>query len=420
MRRASEGMHRRGEGDTSLRGTAPRASIAPDERGLSRWLLVTSLLLVLAPGAGCPSATAGNAIADEVAESVRDHGPRVTVVLAIEQIDEALGLGRAAAAAEKLAAVWPVGGQLADDRALRALLRALPAAEVPSSLSGARAVEDAQAALEEGRPEVARSVLNRVPWATDDTSVTGLRAAITLALATLGPDPMGSRSRLARVANGRYDDAARQELAALARLTLAGSWLDDGDFKEAIAEFLRVDATSGYWRQARFGLASCQLRAGRPESALKVLALLPGGLVAEPERALVAAVAAHAIGRPEDAVAVVDAALARRALWRDEPDTVLEVELEAARLDAGGRAPDDDTLVTVTAAVPAVRAALREVAAARAERAAATGADTLVLARWERQAARVAAGVVVRELAARTRAAAERFEDLETLRPQLR
>jgi len=376
-------------------------------------------LLALAACPGGP--TARQTIAAELDRTARDHGPRAALEEAAERVESALAAGDGERARRVLGTAWPLSTALADDRVPRELLGRLDEAMVPKALVAARAVERAQRALEDGRRELAYAVLERAtPPGRDDLRV-ALRWHVAHLLAAPERAAALARTRLSRLANTSVPagDAVTRELASLARLSLAASWLDEGDLKEAISGFLRVEQTSGYWRQARFGLATCQLRAGRPESALKILALLPGGFVAEPERALMSAAAAHAIGQPESAVAIVDAALARRALWQQTPESHAAVEVEAARLAAGGRLPEDDTLITVTAATPSVRAALAEVAATRAARAAATGPAVATLGRWGRRVERVAREVVTRELAARAKVAAERFADLETLRPQL-
>ena len=75
------------------------------------------------------------------------------------------------------------------------------------------------------------------------------------------------------------------------------------------------------------GLASCQFFLERPERALKILALLPGGLSGDPERALLAAMAAHALNRPADARAIVDVSLGGASVWRESAwdlESVLE------------------------------------------------------------------------------------------------
>jgi len=81
---------------------------------------------------------------------------------------------------------------------------------------------------------------------------------------------------------------------------------------------------SGMYRPARLGLAWCQFRIGHAQRALKILALLPGGLGGDPERAVLAAMAAHALGEIDAAQAIIREALNRR------PDLEAEsVDLEA-------------------------------------------------------------------------------------------
>ena len=368
---------------------------------------------------GCGGASTGQSA---VSEEARRLGVRAGLEAGLGRVEAALAAGDERAAGQELAAIWVLADGIVDDRVMRVALRQVPAEAVPRALARARALERAQEALEAGRPEVAGALLRALEGPPDGArdDRTALREGLVAALVAGEDGRATALVRLGRLANAGESSAGAlaRELGALARLTAAGLMLDGGDARGAIASFLRVEATSGHWRAARLGLATCQLEEGRPDAALKILALLPGGLAGEPERALLAAMAAHRLGWVDEAQAVVDAALAGRAEWEGgvEFERVLA---EVARLLSGGGAPTEESLVTVVASSSPVRLAVGEVLATRAVRgrvAAGAGLEE----RWERRVTAAAEEVVAREVAAERSRAARRLADLEALRPQLR
>lgn len=383
--------------------------------------LVPALALAMAmAGAGLASAGCATSPSAGPHEPEPSAPARSVVAASVLEVEADLAAGDHAAAAAHLASAWARADALDDDRVLRAYLRELPAGAVPAVLARARAIEEAHAALDGGRAADARAILAGAASAPEETSRDALRLAVLRALSARGERDPAALGALARAANATPTSSLTRELASLARLTLASAALDAGDLKAAIADFLRVEPASAYWRAARFGLAMAQLRAGRPESALKILALLPGGLVAEPERAVVAAMAAHAVGLVDDATAIVDGALARRALWEPSGELARAVADELGRLARGGGQPSDETLVTLVAAAAPVRAADAELRATLSELAVASRDETAPLRRYAETLAEELDEVIVVEARAAAARARSAFDDLAALRPQLR
>lgn len=375
------------------------------------------LAMVWAAIGGAACATSG-LVADGERAAATPARPVVASALVGAEAD--LAEGDLAGATARLERAWMRADELDDDRVLRGLLRELPASSLPPVLARARALEEAFAALDRGRPAEARAVLAATPSAEREPARDALRYAILRALSAERAGDPAAVGALARAANATPTSSLTRELASLARLTLASAALDARDLKGAIADFLRVEPSSAYWRSARFGLAMAQLEAGRHESALKILALLPGGFVAEPERAVVAAMAAHGLGLADDARAIVDGALARRALWEPSGSLAGDVVAELDRLAKTGGMPDDDTLVTVVAASAPARAADAELRATRAALAEAADGEVAALRRYAEALAAELDEVIVVEARAAAARARSAFEDLAALRPQLR
>ncbi|PIE66457.1 MAG: hypothetical protein CSA24_00095 [Deltaproteobacteria bacterium] len=224
-----------------------------------------------------------------------------------------------------------------------------------------------------------------------------------------------TRRLLDAVANAPPEGRLGAELGYLARLTAAARDLDSGRLKDAIAGYLRVPAESGYYRAARFGLATCQLRAGRAERALKILALLPGGLVGDPERAVVAAMAAHSVGKAEAAVAVIDGALARAGAW-DEAAATSEAIL--ARIAEGPAGPRTEGLVETVAGSASVRRLAAELMETRAELERG-GAYADGLARYAERVEAALEAVIASDRAYHAARVARAWDNLRALRPQI-
>ena len=225
---------------------------------------------------------------------------------------------------------------------------------------------------------------------------------------------------LNRVARLRPSGAIGEVQRAQALLMLGSIEHRSARYKDAIAAFLKVSNASGLWREARLGMAWSQLRIAQPERALASLALLPGGLTGDPERALVAAMAAGALGKVDAALAVIEEARERaRLLWLE-----VEVPLRALREETMAlgevvrlRAPDEGVLVRL-AAHPALRLMAAELRAAeelvaKSPNEPAFGAYlSLLEQQWER---RVSA--LVNREQSRVRQA---LDGLAALEPQLR
>ncbi|MGB0589940.1 MAG: hypothetical protein ACPGU1_09700 [Myxococcota bacterium] len=233
-----------------------------------------------------------------------------------------------------LAEAWRHAGALRDDAILRRLLQELP--DVPGALTAAHLFEVAvrEASAPEGSA-AALSTLDKIDTSTDEaTRWTAARGE--LLRASLLPPSQEQQALVALRRVGRLNP-----VGALGRAQMAQAWLLEGSiehrsgrYKEAIAAYLKVPQSSGLWRDARLGMAWSQLRIAQSDRALASLALLPGGLTGEPERALVAAMAAGTLGKVDAARAVVDEARLRAKAWlKDdvEPAALLSAALPIGR-----------------------------------------------------------------------------------------
>ncbi|MFT7582405.1 MAG: hypothetical protein ACI9MR_004087, partial [Myxococcota bacterium] len=392
-------------------GGSMRSAFAASKRAMC-WLCMWWLFA--AGGTGCASGPEATPTADPLLQTPLQV--RLLAAEAVLAVPAALDAGDLTQALRLLDRVWRHREVLADDRVLRDLLTQAVAAAgsttLPAALAEGYAVQAAQTALAKGDLPGARRVLAPILAPTASTAWTQGRAWYIAGLAELTTAPINGKHRLTRVANLGHSTAVGREISSLARTTLAAFAFDAGDHKAAIAAYLRVPAESGYWRQARYGLALSQLRAGRAEPALKILALLPEGLAADPERATVAAMAAHTLGLVEAAHAIVDGAIARAQGWRDETPTVSVIRAIADAATVGRSA--SESLAHTVAATPSVAHLATELRLAGAM------PDSEAVSAYRAVVASALKEAIAREVAfhhARVEAA---VADLKQLRPQLR
>ena len=193
-------------------------------------------------------------------------------------------------------------------------------------------------------------------------------ARIELLRASLLPPSKEQQALVALRRVGRLNPAG-----ALGAAQRAQAWLLEGSiehrsgrYKEAIAAYLKVSSGSGLWREARLGMAWSQLRIAQPDRALASLALLPGGITGEPERALVAAMAAGTLGKVEAARAVVEEARSRSKAWLEGDIDREQLLADALPIGRAVRLREaEEGLHIRLAAHPVVRIYSAEVRAAR-------------------------------------------------------
>lgn len=264
-------------------------------------------------GAGCASQNV-RALAAQAVDRAPDV--RVGVARAIAEVDLALDARRSDAAVIWVEAAWRRSGELADDRLVRAAIMKVPASALPPWLRTGRQVEDALSALHRGDAALALAIVSQAAESADATDALSVLRAWTLrGVAAAQVSPEQAPAFLKRAAGSAAAGALAEQARDRARLLLATMAMDAGDEKAAIAEYLRVETGSGLWRAARTGLAMCQLRIGQPDRALQIITLLPGGLTGDPERAVVAAMAADGVGQQEAARAIVTDALDDEGRW---------------------------------------------------------------------------------------------------------
>jgi len=289
---------------------------------------------------------------------------RAEVALALLRYDAATDDSDRSSA---LAAAWRHRGALVDDTLLRQLVRQAPA--VPAELRADQLVE--QAGSLASSPDATRQVLAQLQNFDDPggdaTRWTAARRLLLLASIL----PSAAEQQALAALNQVHRLAPQGGIGAAQR---AQAWLMEGSlqhqsgrYKEAIAAYLKVEASSGLWREGRLGMAWCQLRIAQPDRAIAVLALLPGGLTGDPERALVAAMAAGALNKLEGARAIIEEARARSGAWLDgevDPAALLET---AMPVGASLRLREEDEgLAARLRAHPTVRLFAAELRAARA------------------------------------------------------
>ena len=390
------------------RGVGPSARSVP-------WVLLAALLTA----AGCPATHRSQVIEQALVVARAEGGPRVVAARALAAAREASERGDPSEAEAWIMGGWLVRGELLDDRALRDGLDRYAPEPFPHVLRAARFVARAGEALEAGKRDLARGLAKEaIDVSMAHGGPTGWTRSRAQILAAVAGSRLPEAGRMAKLRSSlRYPVLGPQGIAlrALARLTLAGIHHRAERYKEAIAAYLAVDRQSGYWREARLGLAWCQLRIGQPQRTLKILTLLPGGLSGDPERAVLAAMAAHQLGQTDGARAVVKGAQEGRATWDPASVTlasVLDVVATDADLPRLGE-PHDDLTRTIGGRAR-VRLLAREVLAVRAlPSEPAVDAMAAVL-----EGALVR--TIVRELAAEQNRLAAAWRDLELLLPQLK
>ena len=328
-------------------------------------LALTIALTITLGGCAGQSATGGGGDADGFTPDRRQ------VALALQRYEAA---SDAQARGEALAIAWHHRGALVDDTVLRWLVRDLPTP--PASLRTPQALERASGlgSSPEERDE-ARALLSGVSVDADApprwTAARHLLLSAALIPSDAEQQALVTLRRVGRLAPEGGIGAAQRAQAWLMEGSLEHR---AGRYKEAIAAYLKVEPTTGLWREARLGMAWAQLRAEQPQHAIKVLALLPGGLTGDPERAMVAAMAAGAMGKLEAARAVIVEARTRSWSWLDAPLDLAALSTEAMAVGEAVwlRAPKEGLAIRLRAH-PTVRLAAAELAAAR-EAASAQGA----------------------------------------------
>jgi hypothetical protein len=332
-----------------------------------------------------------------------------------------LGYERATSDAERgreLLEAWRHSGALHDDALLRRLIHALPTA--PLALSAAHQLEAAveEASRPDGAP-LALTMLEAVAFPSEEQT-RWTTARVELLRASLLPLAKEHQALVALKRVGRLNPVGALGAVQRAQASLLEGSIEhrSGRYKEAIAAYLKVPSGSGMWRDARLGMAWSQLRIAQPDRALASLSLLPGGLTGEPERALVAAMAAGTLGKLEAARAVVEEARVRAKGWLEDEVDVAKLLVEALPIGRAVRLrePDEGLFIRLSAH-PAVRLYSAEVRAAKSLRGAAPDDPAIsgYVARLESAWPKVVARLIDRERARVKHALA----GLDALEPQL-
>ena len=228
-------------------------------------------------------------------------------------------------AARLLDVAWKLSGQLIDDRILRSSVQTHSSGRTSETLQRVAVVAKAQDAFADNQSGKVRELLATEHRVLD---LTEARRRLLLVLTDVASDPASARMSLVRLANGNLQSASGIELQHMARTTAASIDFDQGSLNDAIKNYLRVSEESGYWPTARTAISWAQFQLKKYARALAGLKLLPGGMSATPDRALLGAVCLHHLGKVEEAKLLISDTQSHKAKWFDgaaSPDVVLEL-----------------------------------------------------------------------------------------------
>jgi hypothetical protein len=250
-----------------------------------------------------------------------------------------------------------------DDTVLRQIVARLGLEGASPGIRAVESVELGRQALMGGAGSKAREHAQRALSLAGPRTLTGQRAELLLLLTEpdrIDPAQVERAAAFGRLRKQPMEGVLGADLKERLAMMEAALHQRHGRYKEAIRLYLVIPMGSGLYRPARLGLAWCQFHIHHPERTLKILALLPGGLSGDPERAVLAAMAAHALGQIEAAQAVIDEALAHRADLEAEDVGVAEVVQAVAseRVKPLLRGPRE-SLTVMVATQPDVLAAAR-------------------------------------------------------------
>ncbi len=276
-----------------------------------------ALCLLSLPLFGCAGVFASEIVdMAPVRQIAKADGASIAAAIAIREASACMERGAPDEAAAWLDGVLEYREDLLDDGLFRALTARLSADSLSPPLRAVRSAELARRELMEQNVELARQFASAARAIPEARVLTKSRAEMVMLFVRSKRDvDPGAEAYAAEVSRVRRRPIPGRLGANLKlRLTMleAAVHQENDRYQEAIALYLSIPMGSGMYRPARLGLAWCQFQIGHAQRSLKILALLPGGLSGDPERAVLAAMAAHALGKIDAARAIVAEALSRR------------------------------------------------------------------------------------------------------------
>ena len=368
---------------------------------------------------GCGGVLNSGVVERESLQSLAtDHRPAIAAAASIGKASEALGRAAPEEATAWLEAALEYRTDLVDDGALRDLVVELEREDMSPALLAVQSTELARRALMTQQLQRASQLADEARRSPEASRLTQRRADLVALLArpkrTVDPGAEAYAAEISRIRRQPIPGRLGADLKLRLTMLEAAVHQEKGRYQKAISLYLSVPMDSGMYRPARLGLAWCQFRIGHAQRALKILALLPGGLGGDPERAVLAAMAAHGLGQIDAAQAIILEALNRRPDLEAETveiDGVLRV-IEEGQVRPLLRGPAEGLTIMVASSseVLAIAQTLLESqgVAERLERAYVDGARARLKERVEAETGR------------QLRRLQRAWEALERLAPQIR
>jgi len=273
-------------------------------------------VVVAVLGWGCATTVPSQGVLHTLGVEAREHGVEYAWAHAILAADDALAQGDAAAHADWLHGALEHREGVHDDAAWRERVARADSQTLRGTLLAVQSTERARRLLVQGDRAGSLDLAQRALSHRETASpLTVARAELLVVLSSperVDPGEEAMSTSLARVRQRVLDGPLGVRLRERVTVLEAAIHQRQGRYQEAIDLYLSLPMGSGLYREARMGLAWCQMKIHQPERSLKILALLPGGLTGDPDRALLAAMAAHALGKIDAAQAIITESLAQR------------------------------------------------------------------------------------------------------------
>jgi hypothetical protein len=333
-----------------------------NRRGWRRVSFFALLLLWVQLATACAGPGHSIRVNARLAPLAADHGATIAMAVAVREAGLSHERNAAAETRAWLEGALQYRADAWDDTVLRQFAARLGPEVASARILGLRSIERARQALLSGDGSAVRRIAREALALVGPRTLTGQRAELLLLLTEedrVDPGQAELAAAYGRLRKQPMEGVLGARLKERLAMIEAALHQRHGRYKEAIRLFLGIPMESGLYRSARLGLAWCQFHIHQPERALKILALLPGGLSGDPERAVLAAMSAHALGQIEAAQAVIDAALAHRAdLEAEEVSVELVVQAVASgRVKPLLRGPRENLTVMVAAQLDVLAAA---------------------------------------------------------------
>jgi tetratricopeptide (TPR) repeat protein len=289
---------------------------------------------------GCAGSGLSHAVKTTLDPVAKEHGGSLAAAVAIGEASVCVDRGAAEEAASWLHGALEYRDDLLDDSLFRDLISELKPAALSPALRAVRNTELARRELMGQMSEMATQYASAARANPSAPVLTQRRAQMVALLArpkaAVDPGAEAYAAEISRIRRqpipGRLGASLKLRLAMLE----AAVHQEKGRYQQAIKLYLTLPMDSGLYRSARLGLAWCQFQIGHTQRALKILALLPGGLSGDPERAVLAAMAAHGLGSVDAAREIIAEAQSQRP---DLEAETVDVERVLSAISSGATRP---------------------------------------------------------------------------------